>query len=102
MVIISLFISSFIILSKMRKDIDLLMNWYISTLEKKNIFKNSIYKLLFLIINIVIILNIFIIITRILSIYFEIANIFSSLIILIFAIIVILVFYREIKMLLRI
>ncbi|RZN55362.1 MAG: hypothetical protein DSO09_03640 [Candidatus Methanomethylicota archaeon] len=101
-VIISLFISSFIILSKMRKDIDLLMNWYISTLEKKNIFKNSIYKLLFLIINIVIILNIFIIITRILSIYFEIANIFSSLIILIFAIIVILVFYREIKMLLRI
>ena len=101
-VIISLFISSFIILSKMRKNIDLLMNWYISTLEKKNIFKNSIYKLLFLIINIVIILNIFIIITRILSSYFEIANIFSSLIILIFAIIVILVFYREIKMLLRI
>jgi CPA2 family monovalent cation:H+ antiporter-2 len=101
-VIISLFISSFIILSKMRKDIDLLMNWYISTLEKKNIFKNSIYKLLFLIINIVIILNIFIVITRILSSYFEIANIFSSLIILIFAIIVIPVFYREIKMLLRI
>jgi CPA2 family monovalent cation:H+ antiporter-2 len=101
-VIISLFISSFIILSKMRKNIDLLMNWYISTLEKKNIFKNSIYKLLFLIINIVIILNIFIIITRILSSYFEIANIFSSLIILIFAIIVILVLYREIKMLLRI
>ncbi|MCC6013432.1 MAG: cation:proton antiporter [Candidatus Verstraetearchaeota archaeon] len=101
-VIILLFTSSFIILLRMRKDIDLLLNWYINTLERKNTFKKSIYKLIFFIINITIILNIFIIITRILSSYFEITNIFSSLIFLVFAIIVILILYREIKILLRI